>query len=124
MAVNSADDAQVSVGVTSMKVEGRVAPMGIDVANPTFSWRVESDDRGWYQKAYRIMVMDSSGSVVWDSGEVESSLQNNIEYGGMPLKSREIYNWEVWVTGIDNRTWTARSRFETSFMSADEWRAI
>lgn len=115
--------AAASFDVTSLKVSGRKEPLGMDSPAPTFSWQVESEDRGFYQKAYRIKVTDSRDMIVWDSGVVESPMQNNIEYGGSPLKSREPYRWEVTVTDINNRKASSESTFETSFMSPDEWTA-
>lgn len=48
-------------------------PVGIDKA-PTFSWILQSDERGVMQKSYRIMVCSDSdcSNIVWDSGVVES----------------------------------------------------
>ena len=115
--------AGASFDVTSLKVSGRSEPLGIDSPSPTFSWKVESQERDFYQKSYRIKVSDSQNVTIWDSGVVESPLQNNIEYGGSALKSREPYKWEVTVTGINDQQSSSESVFETSFISPDEWTA-
>lgn len=109
--------------ITSLKVSGLSAPLGIDSHNPTFSWQVESAERGFYQKSYRIKVTDPSNITVWDSGVVESPLQNNIEYAGSPLKSMNPYTWEVTVYDIKGGKSTSASTFETAFMSPSEWKA-
>ena len=59
--------------------------MGIDTPNPTFSWQTESDERGFLQSAYELVVKSASGTEVWKSGKVESALQNQIAYAGSPL---------------------------------------
>lgn len=109
--------------LSSLKVSGRTSPLGIDIANPTFSWQVKSPKRGFYQKSYRLRVTDPQGTVVWDTGTINSDIQNNIEYSGAPLKSSTPYRWEVTVTDSDNNTSSAADVFETSFMSPDDWSA-
>lgn len=115
--------AQAAFRVTGLKVSGLAAPVGIDLATPTFSWQTVSDERGFRQQAYRITVADDTGREVWNSGLVTSSFQNNIEYGGTPLKSRTAYRWEVTVVGEDEGEATASSSFETAFMTPGEWSA-
>lgn len=120
----NAGTAQAAFRVTGMKVAGLSAPKGIDQATPTFSWQTESDGRGFWQSAYRLTVTDDEGNEVWDSGTVDSPLQNNIEYGGTPLRSRTAYTWTVTVAGCDDGgRATGSSSFETAFMTPDEWTA-
>lgn len=60
----------------NLKVNGLSNPVGIDTSNPTFSWQTESDERGFLQSAYELVVRSASGAEVWKSGKVESALQN------------------------------------------------
>ena len=53
--------------VTSLRCECRTDPLGVDVTQPRFSWRMESGRRGQRQTAYRLVVGD-----VWDSGKVST----------------------------------------------------
>ncbi len=109
--------------VTDMKISGLENPLGIDIQNPTFSWKVKSDERDFSQKAYRITVTDTKGNKVWDSGKVRSALQNNIEYTGTPLSSRQPYTWELSVYDRHNEQSDATSVFETAFMTPEDWSA-
>ena len=104
-----------------LKVEGLRSPMGVDVATPHFSWEMESDERGCIQTSYTIKVCDASGATVWDSGDVSSSIQSGIEYGGSPLLSCSAYTWTVKVKDNHGSIAEASSFFETAFMSDSEW---
>lgn len=113
----------VSLSLEEMKVEGLRSPLGIDVAQPHFSWMLQSAERGCQQKNYRITVTDMTGQTVWESGVVESAAQFGIRYEGQPLQSRSAYNWSVTVTDNKGREAESTATFETAFLSADEWSA-
>ena len=42
------------IEATSLRCEGRIEPVGIDAANPNFSWQLQSEQRGTMQSAYHI----------------------------------------------------------------------
>ena len=69
------------------------------------SWIVETDQRGWKQSAYRILVASTLEALgneqadLWDSGKVASDQTVNIAYAGRPLKSRDRCYWQVQVWG-------------------------
>ncbi len=114
---------QAAVTVVDMKVSGLVEPLAID-QDPTFSWKVESDERGFYQKSYHIIVTDATGQTLWDSGNVASSAQSNISYKGAPLSSCSAYEWTVQITGQDDcASDIGKSTFETTFLDESEWTA-
>lgn len=115
--------AQAAFRVTGMKVSGLSAPVGIDLPKPTFSWQTESDERGFRQNGYQVVVTDENGTEVWNSGRVTSARQNNIAYDGTALQSRTRYTWKVTVSGDGSGEETAESSFETAFMNPDEWTA-
>ena len=98
--------------------------MGIDTPNPTFSWQTESDERGFLQSAYELVVKSASGTEVWKSGKVESALQNQIAYAGSPLASCSPYSWAVTVYDKKGKASVAsKGTFETAFLNANEWKA-
>lgn len=76
---------------------------------PRFSWRVESDERGWGQQAYRILVASSREQLtrahgdLWDSGMVASSNSTAVEYDSEPLAPDEIYYWTVRIRDDEGR---------------------
>ena len=64
--------------VSGLKTEYRHTPLGIDVEHPRFSWQmtVPNGKRGAVQSAYRLNVLDESGEVVWDSGQISSAISH------------------------------------------------
>lgn len=108
----------------NLKVNGLSNPVGIDTSNPTFSWQTESDERGFLQSAYELVVRSASGAEVWKSGKVESALQNQITYAGSPLVSCSPYSWTVTVYDKNGKASVAsKGTFETAFLNANEWKA-
>ncbi|MBC8231137.1 alpha-L-rhamnosidase N-terminal domain-containing protein, partial [bacterium] len=91
------------LGVTpvQLKCEYAVNPLGIDVAQPRFSWVLESSRRGQMQSAYQILVASSEENLrqniadLWDSGKVVSGQSVNVAYKGSALKSGQKCWWKV-----------------------------
>lgn len=101
--------------VERLKVEGLRNPRLIDVAEPSFSWALGSDERAVVQTSYRIIVAtDSSfGQVVWDSGTVESPVSVAVPSQGISLQPSTLYYWQVTVT--DNKGHEATSEGAATF---------
>lgn len=110
--------------IEQLKVEDLTTPLGIDVKDPTFSWRLKSDQRDCKQTAYNIVVTRTSdNSTVWDSGNVDSPQQFGVKYEGTALTSCTAYKWTVTITDNHGNTASASSTFETAFLSPTEWTA-
>lgn len=83
--------------VVGLTCEFSTDPLGIDVAAPRLSWRLESNERAQRQKAWRVVVaasreaLDRDEGGVWDSGKVASGATTNVAYGGQPLVSSRTY---------------------------------
>ena len=65
--------------VQNLKVEFVENPIGLDITNPSFSWKLASDKENIKQYAYRVQVYEQSmpgetEKIVWDSGFVQSML--------------------------------------------------
>ncbi len=119
-----AEEAVPQAVICSLKTEGRENPVGIDTAAPAFSWQMQSDTIGAAQSSYHITVKDAGGSVVWDSGEVESSASYNIPYEGEPLAPASRYSWSVAVKDQDDTELSYEEAFfETSLLdeTTDSW---
>ncbi len=121
-------------------------PLGIDIADPKFSWNCEG---GKKQTAYRIVVRDRwTDDVLWDSGKVNSPSMNHTPYQGRPLQSRTAAVWSVQLwdesgsddvrkaadaensnvrnnneESSDDRGELEQASFELGLLSADEWKA-
>ncbi|MDP4202262.1 MAG: family 78 glycoside hydrolase catalytic domain, partial [Bacteroidota bacterium] len=105
--------------ITNLLTEYTSTPIGIDVTKPRFSWQmqVEANERGYFQKAYQIVVNDDKGNTVWNSGKQKSNISLNIEYRGAPLHPETRYEWYLTVWNQKNEELTAGSWFETGLMS-------
>jgi alpha-L-rhamnosidase len=93
--------AAAATRVTTVRTEYLSNPIGIDAANPRFSWVLESSVRGDLQTAYQILVSSSSKALalgqgdVWDSGKVPSPENAQVVYAGAPLQSHQRYHVSV-----------------------------
>ena len=82
--------------VVDFKTENLVAPQGIDVQNPRFSWKLVSQTIGEVQTAYQLTVTKADGGeVVWDTGKVESDAQLYVRYEGKALEPGTDYFVEL-----------------------------
>ncbi len=102
----SANSYPISVNgfhVVDFKTENLVAPEGIDVLAPRFSWKLFSQDLDERQSAYQLIVTKAFDSecVVWDSGKVESDRQLYVKYEGKALEPATEYMVELNVWNKD-----------------------
>ncbi|MGE4542454.1 MAG: hypothetical protein AB7D35_14445, partial [Bacteroidales bacterium] len=97
-------EVKAATTIKDLKVEYVKNPIGIDVAKPRFSWKMESDVRGAAQAAYQILVStDKAGNdVIWDSGKTDSDKSVQIEYDGTSLSPMTRYYWKVSVWDNDD----------------------
>ena len=110
--------ANAAAVIDNLKVEYGKTPIGIDVAQPRFSWQMAATkgERGHTQTAYRIEVKDSKGNVVWDTQRVEGAFSIGIKYAGGPLKAATRYSWTVTVWNQAGAK-AGSSWFETGLMN-------
>jgi len=121
--------AQVTVG--GLRVEYLTNAIGIDVAQPRLSWRIESNRRNTVQAAYQLQVATSEATLVrganllWDSGKIASDASVFVSYGGPPAVSRTRYYWRVrvWDTGSSASPWSAPAFWETGLLQPADWTA-
>jgi alpha-L-rhamnosidase len=119
------------IRVTGLRVNHLDRPLGMQDVRPHFSWRLESDERGVYQSAYRVLVasdpdrLEAGRADLWDSGKVVSPDCLSIPYRGHALQSRQRCFWAV-------RVWDDRGQpalpseiswWELGLLSADDWQA-
>ena len=117
--------------VEALRCEQLVQPQGLDAARPRLSWTLQSDERGVKQGAYQILVATSraklaSGAAdLWDSGRVPSADSVLVNYGGIPLVSRETCFWKVRVWDEQGRLsdWSMPSLWTMGILDAREWHA-
>ncbi len=102
-----------------LQVEYMETPLGIDVAEPRFSWKMVSDKYGQRQEACRIDVWEAAtGKTVWSSDPVPSDVSVGVVYRGTALQPATRYNWKVTVWNADRDSSAAESWFETGLMDS------
>ena len=119
-----------SVEVTRLQVEMKSNPLGIDVAQPRFSWQIASDKPDLMQVGYRIQVaaspedLQSGKNLLWDSGEITSDCSLFIPYEGEMLQSRQSYYWRVKVkTNQSAGDWSEVQMWSMAILNPTEWKA-
>ena len=143
--ISSKPEVKLRLGVSDMRTEYHVSPIGMDEPKPRFSYRVYPSAGGAlgsklpdpvppkYQTARRIRVKETeSGREVWDSGWVETGETIQIEYQGEQLKPFTAYTWSVEVKDESGRAFDSTetctgpyyftSTFETGFLGTP-WQA-
>ena len=85
-------------------------PVGVDFTAPRLYWNCEG---GRKQTAYQIVAASDSGSVLWDSGRVESDAMG-VRWGGAPVPPKTKVFWKVrlWDENGNPGDWSEAS-FET-----------
>jgi alpha-L-rhamnosidase len=105
-------------------------PLGIDVAQPRFSWQIadRSYTSGQCQTAYHIVVASSPKLLdspdVWDSGITPSSESHLVTYGGAALQSGSDYYWKVRIYDRYGKPskWSAIAHFSTGLFDSAAWK--
>ena len=123
----STPDRLTPVGLTC---EYAANPLGIDAAQPRFSWVLQSSRRGQMQSAYRILVAGSEAKLEadlgdkWDSGKVDSEQSVNVAYQGKVLASGEKCWWKVCVWDQSGKTCAPGSpaTFEMGLLKQSDWK--
>ncbi|HET8881157.1 MAG TPA: alpha-L-rhamnosidase N-terminal domain-containing protein, partial [Solimonas sp.] len=122
-------DGPVSSLPFDLKTEYASTPLGLDEAQPRFSWRLPDGAGDGRQSAYRIRVANSAQSLndsaLWDSGRRQGRDTAQIAYEGPALQSRTRYWWQVQVRDGHGRTsgWSAPSWWEMGLLKPDDWSA-
>ncbi len=130
--VDTSAKAQVQyISAQYLRCEYRVDPLGIDVTSPRLSWILESPQRSQVQTAYRILVSDSKEHLdqdegnLWDSDKVDSGRNNQIVYGGEPLRSRMRCFWKVrvWDKEGTPSAWSEPAMWTVGLLEPGDWQA-
>lgn len=103
-----------------LKTENLFDPLGIDIDRPRLFWNCEG---GVTQTAYQIIAADDSGTVLWDSGRVESASMRT-QWGGPPVPARTAATWKIrlWDETGKAGNW-AEAHFEMGLPKGEPWTA-
>ncbi len=131
LAVELHDCAAAAVQPVSLCCEFCTDPCAVDVARPSLSWVIMSDQRGQTQSAYQVQVATSRDKLRddqadrWDSGRVNSDQTISIEYTGVPLKSNETVYWKVRVWDQEGvaSAWSESATWTMALLEPTDWKA-
>jgi alpha-L-rhamnosidase len=121
--------ATAQVKVTGPVTEGLKNPLGIDVAQPHFSWKLSAEKRNTLQSAYELRVATDeaglSGKTLWASGKVVSGQSLHVAYGGPALTSGQRYYWQVRVWDNKGKTsaWSSAAFWQMGLLKETDWKA-
>ena len=109
------------VSVGNLCVENLDNPLGIDTAEPRFSWQIASDKQNVRQTAYQIIVNDDNGEI-WNTDKIDSDQQLWIPYAGKKLQSNTHCTWrvKVWTTAGESE-WSNHARFSIGLLDEGKW---
>ena len=121
--------ARATLSATDARCEFYKDPLGVDVAQPRLSWKLESKERGVRQTAYQVLVASSERNLnreegdLWDSGKVTSDETLHIPYKGAPLKSSQQVFWKVrsWDTADRPSRWSKPATWTMGVLSDADW---
>ena len=116
---------------SKLQCEYRENPINLDMAQPRFSWILESEQRGQKQIAYQLIVASSEEKLrqgngdLWNSGKVESSQSIHISYKGTSLTSNQTAYWKVRVWDKDSTSseYSEPATFSTAILKYTDWQA-
>jgi alpha-L-rhamnosidase len=117
------------LAVRDLTLEHKKNPVGIDVLQPRFSWKISGNGFNILQTAYSIRVATSekfgSSDIVWQSGKTESDQSVLVEYPGPALKSGQRYFWQVriWDNHGKSAKWSETAFWEMGLLSTSDWKA-
>ena len=100
-----------------LKTEHLIDPIGVDFTAPRLFWNCEG---GVKQTAYQIIAVNDAGTILWDSGKIESSTMRT-QWGGksIPPKTKVLWKVRLWDETDSVGDW-AEASFETGI---DAWKA-
>jgi alpha-L-rhamnosidase len=101
--------------------------MGVDVAQPRFSWVLEHAERGQGQSGYQVLVglkPNLETGDQWDSGQVKSAQSTQVAYGGKGLESGQTYYWKVryWDKNGRASPYSTPGMFGTGLLASSDWK--
>ncbi|MDR3252905.1 MAG: alpha-L-rhamnosidase N-terminal domain-containing protein, partial [Tannerella sp.] len=124
----SVADIEKPIAPVELRCEYLQSPLGVDVADPRLTWRLQDDRHGALQQAWRIIVGDDSIAVVggkgsvWDSQKIESDAMLAV-YQGKNFEPYTRYYWRVEIWDKDGEKRQSQvAAFETGHLKQTNWR--
>lgn len=123
--------AQKKLEVGQLTTNYKHNPIGTDVLQPRFSWKLTASERNVMQKAYELRVSASDKDIlngknlIWQTGKVNSDQSAHIVYKGTELRSKQRYYWQVriWDNHGKPSSWSEVNFWEMGLLSPNDWTA-
>jgi alpha-L-rhamnosidase len=120
------------IRLVTLRAEYLVNPLALDTRVPRLSWIIDAgSSRGVSQSAYQIEVASTPAKLaadradLWNSGKTAGNQQNQIEYKGAPLTSRQRLFWKVriWDQAGAQSGWSAPAHVAMGLLEKADWSA-
>lgn len=118
--------AQFTVG--NLTTEYLTNPIGIDVAEPRFSWQMKSEVKDFSQTAYQILVASSPDRLndradIFNTGKIISGQSVLISCKGISLTSGQRCYWKVriWDNKGNSAGSTEKAFWEMGLLAKSDW---
>lgn len=120
-----------SLGVSDLKCEYLIDPLGINTQYPRFNWVNLSEIRGAHQTAFQIVVatdidkLSENKADCWNSGKIHSSESILVKYDGVELSPGQLLYWKVKVWDENDKVskWSNPAKFSIGLVDKDSWAA-
>lgn len=105
--------------VSKIQIDFKDNPVGIDLSEVKFGWKLESSALDVEQQAYQIILSTSKDfdqTSLWDSGKTDSDQSRLVAYKGDELESATTYYWKVkvWASNSLESSWSPVGQFYTA----------
>lgn len=125
---------EMELKLTNLKCEYLINPLGIDIASPRLSWKIEALSNSVYnqkQIAYQILVASSPDKLseekadLWNSGKIQSDANGQLPYQGKQLTSEQRCYWKVkvWNNENDYTPWSDMAFWSMGLLQVTDWKA-
>jgi alpha-L-rhamnosidase len=112
----------------NLRVNDMVSPVGTS-DRVHYGWWVHDADTDEVQSAFQILLASTPGKLalgtadVWDSGRVDSNLQNHVPHKGAALVADHRYHWMVrtWDKDGNVSPWSAPAHFTVGLLGNNDW---
>ena len=119
------------VEAVALTTELMAEPLGLDVQQPRFSWKLRSEAgvRGQFQTGYRLLVatapdlLKEGKADIFDSKQIPSGKSVLMEANGLQIQSRTRYYWSVklWDETKKGGSYSQPASFETGILNQQGW---
>ncbi|WP_165478249.1 family 78 glycoside hydrolase catalytic domain [Arthrobacter sp. S39] len=110
------------IAVSSLTLNKRVCPLGIDSPCPEFAWKVLGDAQEWFELEVSLDGDFTSESVIWQPGWLQDPVPFGHIYAGPELNSATRYWWRVRTRADGTESsWSPPAWFETGLLHKDDW---